>query len=97
MKRDFCSKIYRCKHIDVKMVVQPTLSGEKSIRLECASKGCPLGCAMSFRTPIELWSVNVEKLAGLLSLPCERLVKLANETAKRDGRTRVTSLAEKGR
>lgn len=92
-----CSKLktYRLKFIDVKMEVRQTLLGEKFILLKCASKECPLGCAMSFKIPIELWFVSEEKLADVLSLPCQRLVKVVHETAVQDGRTRVLSLAEK--
>ncbi|AXH76327.1 MAG: hypothetical protein [Cressdnaviricota sp.] len=77
------------------MAVRRSLTGDKSIQIKCASKGCPLGCVLSFKTPIELWSVSEEKLAALLSLPCERLAKEAAAIAKQDGRTRVTSCAEK--
>lgn len=95
MRRGSFLRIIRLKHIDVSMEVQPTLLGEKFIVLRCASKGCPLGCVMSLRIPIELWSASEEKIAAVLSLPCERLVKLANETAKLDGRQRVISCVDK--
>jgi hypothetical protein len=95
VKRGTSSQIFRLKHIDVRMVVKPLLSGEKYIHITCVSKGCPLACALTFRTPIELWSVKEEKFAALLSLPCARLAKEAAEIAKQDGHPRVTSLAEK--
>lgn len=95
MKDYSMPKTYRLKYIDVRMEVRRTLSGENSIRLQCASKHCPLGCVMSFKIPVELWSVSEEKLADVLSLPCQRLVKVVHETGVQDGRTRVISSAEK--
>lgn len=95
MRAAFKPQTYRLKHIDVTMAVRRSLTGEKSIQIRCASKGCPLGCVLSFQTPIELWSVSEEKLAGLLSLPCGKLAKMANEIALQDGRQRVISAVEK--
>lgn len=80
------TRVVKAGPLVVKVWMNRRPSGESQVNLNCASPLCPHKCAMSFRTPPELWRVTAEEHAKRLCSLCAGLVKQVEEIKKQDGR-----------